>query len=189
MKDVETIKDRIKSRKHNIQHNHTYNRFYSFMIKFMLSLVLIISISTYIKISPNYKEIHKYLSQVISMKDLTQTFEKLLYNQSTVEVSKEVFYTQVKDNYYTNHTNEGTSLMEGIVVECGNAPILGNYVVVMNNNLKVTYGCLDNVFVSQYDEVDKSMIIGTYNDNIMLIFNEGDKEIDYSTFEERADSY
>ncbi len=183
MKDVEIIKERIKNRKHKVLTDHTFNRFYSFMIKSMIMLALVIGIGSYIKMSPNAKYIHNVLSQMVSLKDVGNLFVYTNNNES-VEVSKEVSYTHIEGNYYTNNSNEGVSLMDGIVVESGEAPILGNYITVMNDNIKITYGCLDNVFVNQYDEVDESMIVGTYNDKIMLIFNEGEKEIDYSTFEE-----
>ena len=50
--------------------------------------------------------------------------------------------------------------------------------------MEVTYGQLTDVFVSLYDQVDTATIIGTYNKQVMIIFTQGEKEIDYDTFEE-----
>ena len=63
--------------------------------------------------------------------------------------------------------------------------MLGKYVtVLLENNVEVTFGNLQDVFVSLYDQVEESTILGTYEDQIMIIFTQGEQEIDYSTFEE-----
>lgn len=43
---------------------------------------------------------------------------------------------------------------------------------------------MTDVFVSAYDQVDAATILGTYQNQVMIIFTQGEKEIDYSTFEE-----
>jgi len=47
----------------------------------------------------------------------------------------------------------------------------------------VTFGHLSDVFVKKFDLVEKSTIIGTCEDNVLIIFTQGEKEIDYATFQ------
>ena len=94
-------------------------------------------------------------------------------------------YTNIKDNYYTNQSNEVLNFDKGRVIYVGKQDLLGQYVtVLLENNVEVTYGGLSDVFVGMYDQVDKATIIGTYQKQVMLVFTQGEKEIDYSTFEE-----
>ena len=100
-------------------------------------------------------------------------------------VSNQVNYTHVKDNFYTNQTNEVLNFSKGRVIYVGEQKLLGKYItVLLDNNVEVTYGQLTDVFVSLYDQVDTATIIGTYNKQVMIIFTQGEKEIDYDTFEE-----
>ena len=82
-------------------------------------------------------------------------------------------------------TNEALNFGKGRVIYVGEQDMLGKYVtVLLENNVEVTFGNLQDVFVSLYDQVEESTILGTYEDQIMIIFTQGEQEIDYSTFEE-----
>lgn len=181
MEDIDKIKSRIKNRKHVVLTDCHFNKFYNFMIKTMVIIVLFVAAITVFKSGPNYMKINTFLNQVISNINIGEYLSKV---NEDVEVVQEVSYTHIEGNFYTNNSNECISLNDGIVVESGKSDILGNYITVLIDDIKVTYGCLDEVFIGQYDEVSKSMILGTYNDKVMIIFSKGDKEIDYSTFEE-----
>ena len=90
-----------------------------------------------------------------------------------------------KDNYYTNQSNEVLNFDKGRVIYVGKQDMLGQYVtVLLENNIEVTFGQMTDVFVSAYDQVDAATILGTYQNQVMIIFTQGEKEIDYSTFEE-----
>ncbi len=185
MKDIDEIKNRINRRKKSVLTDSHFKKFYNFMIKCMVVLVLMISIGSVVKDSPNGVYIKKYFLDVFSLSKIENYFFGLFQQpDNTTAVSNEVFYSHLEDNYYTSNSNEGMSLSDGIVVEKGNSPMLGNYITVLNDDLSVTYGQLEDVFVNQYDEVDKNMVIGTYSEKILIVFSKGDKEIDYSTFEE-----
>ena len=43
---------------------------------------------------------------------------------------------------------------------------------------------MQDVFVGLYDQVEEATILGTYDNQVMIIFTQGEQEIDYSTFEE-----
>ena len=82
-------------------------------------------------------------------------------------------------------SNEVLNFDKGRVIYVGKQDMLGQYVtVLLENNIEVTFGQMTDVFVSAYDQVDAATILGTYQNQVMIIFTQGEKEIDYSTFEE-----
>ena len=139
--------------------------------------------------SPHARVIDEYILNDKYYKEVMHvgiSYVKQLFNGGSIEVSKHVSYTHLKDNYYTNETNEVVNFSKGRVIYVGKQEIMGNYVIVLlENSVEVTYANLSDLFVELYDSVDEGSIIGTYNDEVMLIFNEGVKEIDYKTFEEK----
>lgn len=187
MDDIDDIKNRIYKRKNKVLKDCHFNRFYNFMIKMMVMLALVISVGSFVKYSPNINIVHTFLDDIIGRLEANDFINPNNTIDENVEVVKNDLYVHLEGNFYTNHSNEGISLMDGVVVESGKAEILGNYITVLNDDIKVTYGCLDELFVNQYDEIIKDMVIGTYSDKIMIIFSKGDKEIDYSTFEELSE--
>ena len=116
---------------------------------------------------------------------INQQLTRFISDDDAVTVSNQVNYTHVRDNFYTNQTNEVLNFSKGRVIYVGEQKLLGKYItVLLDNNVEVTYGQLTDVFVSLYDQVDTATIIGTYNKQVMIIFTQGEKEIDYDTFEE-----
>ena len=191
MNDIDEIKKRIKDRKnndHKVLTDYHFSKVYNGMIKCMIVMLTLLSVGSFIKISPHASIINQYILNDQYYKDAynwTMTYISGLFNQSRVVVSEEISYTHIKDNYYTNMSNEALNFTNGRVVYIGNQPLLGQYVVVMlENNIEVTYGNLSDVFVGLYDTLESGTIIGTYNDQILLVFNEGIKEISYETFKE-----
>ena len=143
----------------------------------------------YVKVSPNGSELKDYVLNEVHFTELTKWINHQLLSfqkgDNALAVSSQVSYTNIKDNYYTNQSNEVLNFEKGRVIQVGKQDMLGQYVIVLlENNIEVTYGQLTDVFVSQYDQVDAATILGTYQDQVMIIFTQGEKEIDYSTFEE-----
>ena len=105
--------------------------------------------------------------------------------EETATVSSKMNYTHIKDNYYTNQSNEVLNYGKGRVIYVGEQNLLGkNVTILLENNIEVTFGNMQDVFVSMYDQVEESTILGTYEDQVMIVFTQGEQEIDYSTFEE-----
>mgnify|MGYP003295975363 CR=1 FL=1 len=159
------------------------------MIKCMIVMLTLLSVGSFIKMSPHAGAINEYILNDKYYKEVMYmgiSYIQQLFNGGSIEVSKQVSYTHLKDNYYTNDTNEVVNFSNGRVIYSGNQAIMGNYVIVLlKNNVEVTYANLSDVFVELYDSVEEGTIIGTYNEEVMIIFNEGVKEIDYETFEEK----
>lgn len=192
MSDIDEIKKRIKDRKrdeHKVLTDYHFSKVYNGMIKCMIVMLTLLCVGAFIKISPHANIIDTYILNDEYYKELLNwgmTHVQNFFDNDSVIVSKEVSYIHVEDNYYTNYSNEVINFSNGRVIYIGNQPIMGSYVIVLlENNVEVTYASLTDVFVELYDTVEAGTLIGTYNKEVMLIFNEGVQEINYETFKEK----
>lgn len=192
MNDIEEIRKRMNKRKkignHKILNDHHFLKFYNMMIKCMVLLLVMIAVFTYIKITPQGEYIQEHVFSRIHFQDAMNWINKQFYNffpdEEHTTVSKTVSYQHIKDNLYTNQSNEVVNFSKGRVIYTGKQDLLGNYVtVLLDNNVEVTYGKLSDIFVSSFDQVDQATIIGTCEDNVLIVFTQGEKEIDYETFQ------
>lgn len=192
MNEIEEIKRRMerrKSKKYTTLTDRHFLKLYNGMIKCMVVLLVGVAICAYVKVSPNGDYIKDYVLNDLHFTEVTKWINHQLLSfqnkENSATVSSQVSYTNIKDNYYTNQSNEVLNFDKGRVIYVGQQEILGQYVtVLLENNVEVTYGQLTDVFVSVYDQVDAATILGTYQDQVMIIFTQGEREIDYSTFEE-----
>ena len=193
MNEIDEIKRRMEKRRahhHPTLTDRHFSRLYNGMIKCMVVLLVGVAICAYVKVSPNGEYIKDYVLNDMRFTELTKwvnnqllSFNKKSDNAATV--SSQVSYKNIKDNYYTNQSNEVLNFDKGSVIYVGKQDMLGQYVtVLLENNIEVTFGQMTDVFVSAYDQVDAATILGTYQNQVMIIFTQGEKEIDYSTFEE-----
>ena len=191
MNEIDEIKNRIrirKSQKRQLTDYH-FKRLYNGMIKTMVVLLVVVTIGAYVKVSPNGTLIKDYIFNDQNFKQsinwIQTQFHTLLNKDNSVLVSKKVSYTHLKDNYYTNQSNEVLNFEKGRVIYVGEQNMLGHYVtVLLENNVEVTFGNMNDIFVNLYDQVDASTILGTYQDKVLIVFTQGEKELDYETFEE-----
>lgn len=192
MNEIDEIRKRMSRRKGKRQPaltDYHFLKIYNGMIKCMVVLLVGVAICAYVKVSPNGEYIKDYVLNDMKFNEVTKwiNHQILSWNQDgqIATVSSQVAYTNIKDNYYTNQSNEVLNFDKGRVIYVGKQDILGQYVtVLLENNIEVTFGQLTDVFVSAYDQVDAATILGTYQDQVMIIFTQGEREIDYSTFEE-----
>lgn len=191
MNEIDEIKRRMEKRRaraNPVLTDRHFSKFYNAMIKCMVVLMVIIAVCAYVKVSPNGEQVKDYIFNDLNFQQVTKWFQQQLShlnNNESISVSHQVSYTHIKDNYYTNQSNEVLNFSKGRVIYVGEQKLLGKYVtVLLENNIEVTYGQLTDVFVSLYDKIEEATIIGTYNEQVMIIFTQGEKEIDYDTFED-----
>lgn len=192
MNEIDEIKKRMLRRKRQnypILTDRHFSRLYNGMIKSMVVLLVGVAVCSYVKVSPNGEYVKDYVLNDLRFNEVTRWLnQKVLSFQKTddaMSVSSQVTYKNIKDNYYTNQSNEVLNFAKGRVIYVGEQDMLGKYVtVLLENNIEVTYGNMNDVFVGIYDQVDEATILGTYQDQVMIVFTQGEKEIDYSTFEE-----
>ena len=191
MNEIDEIKKRIRTRKNQKRQltDYHFKRLYNGMIKMMVVLLVVVTIGAYVKVSPNGTLIKDYIFNDQNFKQsinwIQTQFHTLLNRDNSVLVSKKVSYTHLKDNYYTNQSNEVLNFEKGRVIYVGEQNMLGHYVtVLLENNVEVTFGNMNDIFVNLYDQVDAATILGTYQDKVLIVFTQGEKELDYETFEE-----
>ena len=189
--EIDEIKKRIRIRKNQKRQltDYHFKRLYNGMIKTMVVLLVAVTIGAYVKVSPNGTLIKDYIFNDQNFKQsinwIQTQFHTLLNKDDSVLVSKKVSYTHLKDNYYTNQSNEVLNFEKGRVIYVGEQNMLGHYVtVLLENNVEVTFGNMNDIFVNLYDQVDAATILGTYQDKVLIVFTQGEKELDYETFEE-----
>lgn len=189
--EIDEIKKRIRIRKNQKRQltDYHFKRLYNGMIKTMVVLLVAVTIGAYVKVSPNGTLIKDYIFNDQNFKQsinwIQTQFHTLLNKDNSVLVSKKVSYTHLKDNYYTNQSNEVLNFEKGRVIYVGEQNMLGHYVtVLLENNVEVTFGNMNDIFVNLYDQVDAATILGTYQDKVLIVFTQGEKELDYETFEE-----
>lgn len=192
MNDIDEIRKRMEKRRahrYPILTDRHFSKVYNTMIKAMVALLVGVAVCAYVKISPHGEYIKDYVLNDLQFSQVTQWINQQLLSfqgdKDSAVVSSQVGYTHIQDNYYTNQSNEVLNFDKGRVIYVGKQDMLGNYVtVLLENNIEVTYGRLNDVFVGLYDQVDRATVLGTYQEQVMIIFTQGEKEIDYSTFEE-----
>ncbi len=184
MNDLDEIRKRISQRKGRTLTDHHFTKLYNAMMKLMVVMLVGLAVLSYVKISPNGTYIKDYILNSDYYESVSLWISQHLFvNTNDLNVSTYVAYTHISDNYYTSSSNEVLNFDSGRVIYVGNQDLLGNYVtVLLSNGVEVTYGQMNDIFVSVYDSVEASTILGTYDDRLMMVFTKDDDEIDYTTF-------
>lgn len=192
MNDLEETRKRLKKRKSISSHSPKplsdkhFNKLYNNMIKCMILILVGLAVMTYIKLNPT-GGVKEYILNDTNFKSFTtwasNTFLSFLPDTNDVPVNSTVMYTHVSEDYYKNNSNEVVNFKNGKVIYTGTKEMVGSYVVVLlENGVQVTYSGLNDVFVKLYDKVEQGMVLGTYEEKVMLQFEYLGKEISYETF-------
>ena len=189
MNEVDEIKKRINQRKSKknkkVLTDHHFLKFYNFMIKSMVVLLIVLAVFTYLKITPNGQYISEHILSNVNYNKAISWINKQLFelDSNDEEVVANVSYEHLEDNLYTNNTNEVINFSKGRVIYTGEQELLGNYVTVLSdNNVEITFGKMSDVFVSQFDIIDEGTILGTCEEDVLIVFVQGEKEITYDEF-------
>jgi Membrane proteins related to metalloendopeptidases len=192
MEDLEMIRRRIlnkkSKKKKQVLNDYHFNYVYKFIIRAMVLLMVILSLITIDRINPEKKFLSGLVNQQIDFSKTTKwintQFLNLIPNFSREKisdtVSSTIYYQHLADNYYKKDDNAITAVNSGTVVFVGNQEILGNYIIVQQSNgVKVVYGNIVNLNVGLYDVLNKNDIIGSYENQILMVFEFEGKEISY----------
>lgn len=188
MNDLDEVRKRIQKRKGVKQplNDDNFKRFYNFMIKFMVVIVVGLVSLSYLKLNPDSK-LKEMILNDSNYKAVTSWISDTLFSflpDEEVTVSSEVTYQQVEGDYFKNNSNEVLSMAKGRVIETGSDEETGGYVIVLGNDeVQITYRNIDNIMVTLYDEVEEGMILGSYQDQLVLEFEYLGKEISYQDYQ------
>lgn len=187
MNDIEIVRNRMKKRKKGYKplNDKNFKNIYNLMIKGMVVLLIGLSIVTYAKLYPNttvrdYILNDQYFSAITDW--ISNTMLGFLPGNEDLVVNADVLYTHVEGNIFKNNTNEVINFEDGKVIYVGTQEDVSYVVVLFKNDVEVTYSGLREVNVSLYDTVEQGMVIGTYEESLVLLFERLGKEISYEEY-------
>ncbi|WP_296884340.1 M23 family metallopeptidase [Thomasclavelia sp.] len=188
MDDLDEVRKRIQKRRgvKKPLNDDNFKRFYNFMVKFMVVIVVALVSLSYVKLNPN-SSIKEMVLNDANYKAVTSWISDTLFSflpDEDVSVSSAVTYQNISGDYFKNNSNEVLSITDGRVIETGIDDGSGSYVTVLGKDeVEITYGNIDNVMVALYDEVAQGMILGSYQEQLILKFEYLGEEITYEEYQ------
>ena len=188
MDDLDEVRKRIQKRRgvKKPLNDDNFKRFYNFMVKFMVVIVVALVLLSYVKLNPN-SSIKEMVLNDANYKAVTSWISDTLFSflpDEDVSVSSTVTYQNISGDYFKNNSNEVLSITDGRVIETGIDDGSGSYVTVLGKDeVEITYGNIDNVMVALYDEVAQGMILGSYQEQLILKFEYLGEEITYEEYQ------
>ena len=188
MDDLDEVRKRIQKRRgvKKPLNDDNFKRFYNFMVKFMVVIVVALVSLSYVKLNPN-SSIKEMVLNDANYKAVTSWISDTLFSflpDEDVSVSSSVTYQNISGDYFKNNSNEVLSITDGRVIETGIDDGSGSYVTVLGKDeVEITYGNIDNVMVALYDEVAQGMILGSYQEQLILKFEYLGEEITYEEYQ------
>ena len=188
MDDLDEVRKRIQKRRgvKKPLNDDNFKRFYNFMVKFMVVIVVALVSLSYVKLNPN-SSIKEMVLNDANYKAVTSWISDTLFSflpDEDVSVSSAVTYQNIRGDYFKNNSNEVLSITDGRVIETGIDDGSGSYVTVLGKDeVEITYGNIDNVMVALYDEVTQGMILGSYQEQLILKFEYLGEEITYEEYQ------
>lgn len=188
MDDLDEVRKRMQKRRgvKKPLNDDNFKRFYNFMVKFMVVIVVALVSLSYVKLNPN-SSIKEMVLNDANYKAVTSWISDTLFSflpDEDVSVSSAVTYQNISGDYFKNNSNEVLSITDGRVIEIGIDDGSGSYVTVLGKDeVEITYGNIDNVMVALYDEVAQGMILGSYQEQLILKFEYLGEEITYEEYQ------
>lgn len=188
MDDLDEVRKRMQKRRgvKKPLNDDNFKRFYNFMVKFMVVIVVALVSLSYVKLNPN-SIIKEMVLNDANYKAVTSWISDTLFSflpDEDVSVSSAVTYQNISGDYFKNNSNEVLSITDGRVIETGIDDGSGSYVTVLGKDeVEITYGNIDNVMVALYDEVAQGMILGSYQEQLILKFEYLGEEITYEEYQ------
>lgn len=188
MDDLDEVRKRMQKRRgvKKPLNDDNFRRFYNFMVKFMVVIVVALVSLSYVKLNPN-SSIKEMVLNDANYKAVTSWISDTLFSflpDEDVSVSSAVTYQNISGDYFKNNSNEVLSITDGRVIETGIDDGSGSYVTVLGKDeVEITYGNIDNVMVALYDEVAQGMILGSYQEQLILKFEYLGEEITYEEYQ------
>lgn len=188
MDDLDEVRKRMQKRRgvKKPLNDDNFKRFYNFMVKFMVVIVVALVSLSYVKLNPN-SSIKEMVLNDANYKAVTSWISDTLFSflpDEDVSVSSAVTYQNISGDYFKNNSNEVLSITDGRVIETGVDDGSGSYVTVLGKDeVEITYGNIDNVMVALYDEVAQGMILGSYQEQLILKFEYLGEEITYEEYQ------
>jgi len=183
----------------NIYENNKIKYLRNLITRTLLSIILIISVSIFIKLNSNNKNlIDEYLfkdslefTKINNwyQKNIGKIIPEVKDNTSLVFSSEDLIkseYTKYNDGIKLSMDkgNPVSLINGGIVIFIGDKEEYGNTLILQGNNgIDYWYGGITNVNVNLYDYLEKDTLIGETKENYMyLVLQKDGKYINYEEY-------
>lgn len=100
-------------------------------------------------------------------------FWEKFFPKESDQVSANIDYHLLKENYYSNGSNYVTSLLDGVVIKVEEDELL----VLCDNGVHISYGKMEDVKVKKDERILSGDILGGMNESVILRFYKNDVEI------------
>lgn len=187
MDDRYYIRKRIKTRRaYQFQGKEKkpilFTLFYRIMMLMMVLCILVLSYV--INSKTNFISIPSTIAELdlSSLRNMLP-FESWFENEKEVnQVAALPEYILLKENQYSNGTNQANCIMDGIVLHVQtNENQMGSVTIQHDNGVIATYDHLDNLNLKIEERVLKGMVLGTYQEYIDIVFMKQNQKLDYET--------
>lgn len=186
MNDIKQVRKRIQSRRYNTGPEEKKSSFSLFRLFYRLVMmamgicVLVLALLlnqklNLVKLPAFIEELH--LESVASWVPFDRWF-----SLKDERVSTTPSYSLLKDNQFTNGSNQARSIYDGVIAHIATNDD-GLYTISMkqDNNIIVEYGNLKEVSIKENERILKDSTIGTYDGYITMNFVKDNQNVTYDT--------
>lgn len=170
MKEVNSVRRRIQRRRYNEpKKQHGIFKFiYRTMMVAMLGAVL--TLAYFINDKMGLVELPQELKNInFGMVSEWLPFDQWFSSKEDTTVNATPTYSLLKDNQYSNGSNQATLLGDGVVLHVEENGTSKNSVTIRHDNgVIATYGHLDSVQTKQDERLLKGKTLGTYNEYVSI---------------------
>lgn len=182
MSEVHNIRKRIANRR--FEQPKKKRRFFKVVYRFMMLMmgVAVLTLAYFINDKVGLVDLPAELTQInFGLVSEWLPFENW-FSKDDQRVDAPVSYTLLKENEYTNGSNQANLLLDGVVLHVQQEGVhRGSVSVRHDNGVVATYGHLDQIAVHQDERLLKNSVLGTYSDYVTIDLVKNNQQIDLAT--------
>lgn len=182
MNELHNVRRRIANRR--FEQPKKQHRIFTFFYRFMMLVmgVAVLALGYFINDKAGFVKLPDELSTInFGLVSEWLPFENW-FSKETQRVDAPASYTLLKDNTYTNGSNQANLLMDGVVLHVQlEGAHRGSVSVRHDNGVIATYGHLDSVAVHQDERLLKHSVLGSYSEYLTIDLLKNNQKIDLAT--------
>lgn len=197
MKEIEKIKSRIEKRKikDNIAcemkrlESNKNSKLYNICMGIMTVYVLFMSFALYAKKDNNAVLMNSIFDTNVNFTKFNATLNKLInfriveentpLLEDMIVSNNSVTYQSLGDDYYTSEGNLVVALADGVITYVNGKDYNYTIIVEYDNGIRATYNEINEVNVFVNDRVYQDDILGSFDDQVNIIFIKDHNKITY----------
>lgn len=182
MNELHNVRKRIQNRRFDKPKEHTlfFTLFFRAMMLVMGAAVLVLAYVINVKVG--LVELPADIKNInFGLVSEWLPFESW-FQKEDQRVDAPVSYSLLKDNEYTNGSNQVHLLLDGVVLHVQKEGAnRGSVTVRHDNGVIATYGHMDTISVKQDERILKDSVIGAFTDYVTIDLLKNNQTIDMAT--------